>query len=737
MSDESDEDDSFKRRRSSLRVNLSYSSKLSDSGNGSLGRTIQIEKDERDTDEPPADKSSRGRNVYERTSCGIDNDDQARVAGNMSVLTVSNEGRASVWIEKGIRLKRLTINLEDISAKEQALDTNCKRLKDAILSKTKEIFDKQDELSIKTTMVLASEKNRSARNVRDSSVDRSVYILDATTDRRSGDERPVIRDRRREDRHSDILATPTNVAGGRRNSEKAVDRSRLTPKRLFAEDRQTCRIIDDVILNKNLSISLKQADQESSPILSGSNRRLQLLRARSKLPPRSQFEDHNNTRSTVRSDCSMNIGPPLVCSTFIEDNAASEKGNERPRDNFDTTSLATRTTNKIISMEITKTYGGIRLSEKRTLPRDESPGTYRNGTESRENGESKDKSFERNGGIMSLRRLVGTPANKSIAQDDDVRSDVAHNDRANVCAETIVPAQAVSVEETALIRKETRKRGQDRADGQSVEKRRTLILSDSHGSDATRRSSLNVNTSLDALTEIGGAKNQPPRRSDVDCHGIIERDFGATAIDDKEPRALYDRRESSSTDHTSLRVNTSVDFVRRSTNTGILSFTRRKGENTRLGERSSIGDENMEDVMGGRASTGDRYSAKDKDMDDTDCLQNISLIERLRNISTRNRFSRNDKSEVVTETAENNERAENAESNDATSAKRGNGERENNNGRNSCNYIEATPYPVSRSVLFKSQLKHRTQNLNDHAASSSNINSTDEKDDDKTEPDAS
>lgn len=761
--DESKDSESYKHRRSSLRVNLSYNTQ-SDSGNESLGRTIQVEKDEPRT----VGRLSMNKSAYNKTNCRADNGK----TGNTSECATNNDSKVSLWIEKGVQLKHLTIDVEDISAKEQALDTNCKRLKDAILNKTKEIFDKRDKLSIKTATVL--ERNRSANEVvHNLNADESVLTLGTMTDHLAN--KSMAYDRRREERYSDIIGTPKNKDV---NSNAALDRSRLTPKRLFAEEgcRQGCRIVKDVVLRKNLQISLKQV--EDSPILGGSNRRLQLSRVRSKLAPPSQLENDDNTQSIALSDRSIrNMGPPIGCSTFID--STSEKGNGSPTDeaNDDVvdTPLVARTTNKIISMEMTDIHGGIRSREKYTL-RHEHVGA----TKSEQEEEFKDKRKE-----MSARK-----SEKLTTEDDDVHSDIASNE-----ASVETPAgEGAFVQQVAFLAKRSDKLRETEKCGNRTlvrnEKQGTIILSDSSG--ATRRSSLNVNTSLDAVVEIGGT-----RRSDD--YGAKRGVKATVTANNDEPIAPYNQRESSSTNRTSLQVNTSVDATCK-----IAPAWRER--DTCLSKGSWVGDKSTENSMRHRSRSGDGHLSKDKDQgaEDIDSLENVSLIERLRNISTRKtcvsrianvsetrdrRRAINAGSSGITSVAHrNDERTTNADDrhllrgkdslenaslierlrnismrkasvsridnvpeagdeerrrvinagfNGATSIAHPTGNKSGDN----YSYVESTPYPVSRSVLFRTQLKHRAQNLQGNAVSgSSNVNLTnseEEDDDDKTRPDVS
>lgn len=688
-SDTSDENDSFKHRRSSLRVNLSYCESLSDSGNGSLWRT-EIGNDERQTnDARTVRRLSRNKSTY-KENLQSDSDKEMQVKSDTK-KSINKDSEMSVRTKDGIQLKRLTVNLEDISIKERCLETSCKRLKDAILCKTKQIFDRENELSVKTAMVLGNRVNHFA-STHNSNIENKTVMPDITDHLKvkAAEEHEqytdTSSDRQKEDQYSNIIATPTK-SDERRSLEKTVDKSRLTQRRLFVEkDKQVeeklkCRIIEDIVLKKNLPLfSLRQANQSGSPILSGSNRRLSLFRARSKLYSQNSFENLNNT-STVHSIQSMDIGMPVGCSTFIENNAMVDKEIDYDVD----TSRVTYTTNKVISMEMTEVYGGIRMSKEPLQNRKlDVNNCSKNNKKEKFKEDSKKIVMKQNKDASSLQNIEH-PINKITVQNDIAHfnlsraNDVNDQDIASVHIDTVVPMQ-VSIEDRAAVTK-TRKilkayECNSKTEYQN-EKHCTISSSDSND---TIRSSLNVNTSLDAITEAGKARNI--WESNI-RHRIndVNQDLEAI-INNKKSIVLNDQHESANTIRTSLQMNTSKDSMCK---------TWRK-RNDKDNETRNNSDTNME------------YSSttENKKSNDIDSLENISLIERLRNITMRKQVFRSNKSRVSKIIDEDKRRSSNSGD----------------------SYVEATPYPISRSVLFRSQLKYKTH-LNYEATCSSNLNSMD------------
>lgn len=718
-SDTSDDDDSFKRRRSSLRVNLSYCENLTDSGNGSLWKTeIESEKGTRkERDVVPANRRlSRGKrnDTYENKNRQVDNEEDLR--NDHTSKLVIKDTNIFFHVKEGIQLKRLTVNLEDMNIKEKTLETNCKRLKDAILNKTKEIFDSENELSIKTAMIL-KEKDRFAKDKHDANIEnKSVIVLDAMTNHQPKNKAimehekytNIVSNQQIDNEYSNIVTTPTN-GNQVENSKRAIDKSRLTQRRLFVEeDKQIegeakCKIIEDIVLKEKFLL-FRQTDQTSSPILSGSNRRLALRRTKSKILSQNQSEKHNISFSTIQSD---DIGVPIVCSTFNEDMMTEENDNNSPHNEVNSdidTSRVTHTMNKVMSMEMTEVHGGIRMSEKcSSLQNTDSSNSIETGKKK----ESKGKSPEQDRCTIQVQRTenVNSPVNKSTMQNNVARFNLSRINVAND-QNTVAPMLTSSIKEMAIVIKKCDiPQIHDRDnETKNYNERRTVDLSDS---DDTNRSSLNVNTSLDAVTEADKEENV---RKTNDYRINDNQSFKATKTNNKKSIALDNQYESSnSTETSSLKMNTSVN--------SISEIWQRRSNHL----QSLIADKNDEVTTENHSSMDNHLlAAENEEANDVDSLENISLIKRLRSISTQNQVSHNNKSKV-SETKE-----EVRMDNRSNNVKLSSSDRTNNSGYS---YVEGTPYPISRSVLFRTLLRHKTQNLDNSVTSCSNhLNSMDNKD---------
>ncbi|XP_072766813.1 uncharacterized protein Mcph1 [Anoplolepis gracilipes] len=716
VSDTSDEDDSFKRRRSSLRVNLSYCENTTDSGNGSLWRT-EIEADTVRANKKPL--RSKRNYIHEKINqlSDSDNEEGLRVKNNKSKLAVNKDTNVSVHEKREIQLKRFTVDLEDISNKEKTLETNCKRLKDAILNKTKEIFDKENELSKKTAIILKNEENLHDANIRN----KSIHTLDKMTNHQLRNKAimkhekctNIVSNQQKDNRHSNIFSTPTSSKPER--SKRVIDRFRLTQRRLFVEEgkqieEQTkCKMIEDIVLKEKFPLSSLR--QTESPILSGSNRRLGLLRTQSKLHSQNQFENLNATFSTIHSE---NVGAPIVSSTFHEDIVTDEKEKNNPYEansDVDTSRAMHTTTNKVISMEMTEVHGGIRMSEKCLSLQNANRNTS-NSIENSKKQESKGKSLEQNGYAIQMQRTenINSLVNKSTIQNNVEHFDLSNTNVAND-QNTVIPMQTSSIEEIEVIKTRPQIHERGNKTKNHNERRRTVSLSNSGN---TIRSSLNVNTSLDAATEASKEKNVQ-KTNDYRVNNS-NQDFKATKINNKKSITLDDKYESSNiTETSSMKMNTSVNSMRE-------TFQRR---NNHL--QSLTSDKNGEEITEKHPSMSNQHSltADNAEANDIDLLENMSLIQRLRNISTQNQIPYNNKlrvsgKKIGTDNRSNDDKFQ--RSKDASGD----------------SYVEPTPYPISRSVLFRTQLKHKIQNSDNNVTFCSNhLNSTNNKKNiDQTESDA-
>lgn len=110
-------------RRSSLQVNLSFVTNLSDSGHGSFKST-----------QPETDVSLSGK----------------------SRISLRRLASPKIVEKSSCLVPTETPMMNEISEKEKVLSESCRQLRDAIMSKTRQIFDGEAELAVKTAKVLKS-----------------------------------------------------------------------------------------------------------------------------------------------------------------------------------------------------------------------------------------------------------------------------------------------------------------------------------------------------------------------------------------------------------------------------------------------------------------------------------------------------------------------------------------------------------------------------------------------------
>jgi len=704
VSDES-EDDNFKYQCSSLQVNLSNDTDLMDSGNGSPWKTEFMNR--KKTNKLQINRRLlRSKNGKKNSQSDFE-DSELRITNNNTNDTnkyAINNNEKPFCIKEGIQLKKLSINLDDISIKEKVLETSCKHLKDAILFKTKEMFDEQNELSIKTAKVLKSEKSHcinSTRELKDDAENKSV-MLDGTINLKNEtmieNKQYIMHNQQKQDGYSNIIATPTST--NRQNSKRTMNRSRLSQKRLFVETgRQKCRIIKNIVLEKKfLLLSLRQPDPSNSPILSSNNRRLSLSKTKSHL--QNQFENHNS--SAVQCDQSINIEAPIVCSTFIEDNGIDGKKKAVYEVDADKdTSYTTHTTNMAVSMEMTEINGGIRMNQV-TFLQNQNPDINNYIENDTKKDSEKDLTKNKNATVQELENDIHVNKQKTNDVNKLAKNNIAYpysiniNDIANdqdiennIDTYTYIPMQS-SIKEIGVNSKshdisEMSEHNSDITENQ--DERQCMILSNS---DNTIRSSLNVNTSLDIMITADKTRNS---QKSNEC-GIIDTIQNSTTNNKNFSIVLKSQCKTIDSVQTSLQMNTSVDSIHK---------TWRKKNNL---SELSVQDKNIDDSERNDSNINSRYLSAGNKEENIDSLENISLIERLRNISTRNQISETNNKRKITDIRSHN----------IIDIKYQNYEHMNTSGDN---YVEGTPYPISRSILLKSQLKHKTQNLGNNATSNS------------------
>ncbi|KAK2588391.1 hypothetical protein KPH14_004399 [Odynerus spinipes] len=333
-----EEESSTKYRRSSLAVNLSYTN-LTDSGHGSFKKTqnrsnelstnqIQSYNDEQD-EMQHFDKSSSRRctiNKVNNISCKED-----KLLRNVNVRIVD------------IRHIRKT-------------DTDYEKLRNAILNKTKEIFNKQDECAIKTNLVLENQ-NDSANNRNQPNEVTSNNGISITSEKNI---------------HSDklsIFSTPVNKSC---NVKRYINSSKVTKRKLFKHtdiidhhNVETVGEIDHNVKNNLPQSPIISRNYESSPIITGSDKKHRTsklsLKNTSKIATRPNVQEDQISLSSLNSvtDGHGSIGTPLFCSTF---NEGSNRENKTSNGENNINNQKSENINaNIVSMELTS------LQELRTM----------------------------------------------------------------------------------------------------------------------------------------------------------------------------------------------------------------------------------------------------------------------------------------------------------------------------------------------------------------------------------
>ncbi|KAF7405285.1 hypothetical protein HZH66_004191 [Vespula vulgaris] len=341
----SEDESSPKCRRSSLAVNLSYTN-LTDSGNGSLRKT-QIKNNESFNDQ--------------MQSYMIPNDDEEleimQEEKNSSKTSNINKinNRGSCIEDKLLRNIRVRIiDVKDI--KEN--DATCEKLRNAILNKTREIFNKQDECAIKTNLVLQNQKNKVLTTTSQEIIDKSLIPIDEVTSIQSNTHNENLR----------IFSTPINKSC---NVNESIDKSKITKRRLFTHND----IIDSQVIetvteenhdseNNLQQLSLTNFNYKSSPIISGNYKRhhisklslKNLSETRTKCNLEEDLSQKTESNLSSLNDEIESIGTPIFCSTYNEELGGNNNkfieehniNNERHKKNA-----------KLVSMELTAVQGNI------------------------------------------------------------------------------------------------------------------------------------------------------------------------------------------------------------------------------------------------------------------------------------------------------------------------------------------------------------------------------------------
>ena len=144
----------LRNRRSSMKVNLSFTSNLSDSVNSTFKgtkienvKTLTEKSSTRTEDQIPSPpKKSKKPIAPDRA--------EANTPANLADITVINARERLLARYNKLSQQPEPKTLVDMNEKEQQLQKTCLELKNAIMYKTQAYFDKENELAIKTSEVL-------------------------------------------------------------------------------------------------------------------------------------------------------------------------------------------------------------------------------------------------------------------------------------------------------------------------------------------------------------------------------------------------------------------------------------------------------------------------------------------------------------------------------------------------------------------------------------------------------
>ena len=302
-----DESASFKHRRSSLQVNLSCVSKLTDSGNGSLR---QMDEDNNDDTAPNITETDTFLRSNRYRSC-------------RSNQVPNDNGHRSY---NGIPLKDMSIVLRKINSDDEVLHKSCEKLKEAIMTKTKQMFDVRNEVSVKTHIIL--------------------------------DVDHIEEEEKAEYSNQSIGSTPKDQCESESTKEQR-QQHRLRKRRLFNAYNSTCN-------SNNLRPSQSNNEiQSSSIILAGSNKKPGTSNLSSNTSGEAidlrEVENLRTNHSVISNTSEVEnefTAVPIGCSTMINDQVLDAEGESGLQiANNLSSSLDKRTKKSIVSMEITDGHG--------------------------------------------------------------------------------------------------------------------------------------------------------------------------------------------------------------------------------------------------------------------------------------------------------------------------------------------------------------------------------------------
>ncbi|XP_014598522.1 PREDICTED: MATH and LRR domain-containing protein PFE0570w [Polistes canadensis] len=308
----SNEEISPKNRRSSLTVNLSFTN-FTDSGNGSLRKT-HIKSNESSVQIQPSsnllrDNKKSGKNKQSDKSFA-----------EKSIVNKTN----NVSSCKDQLLKNVSVRVIDIKHIKQT-DASFQDLRDAILTKTREIFNKQDECAIKTTLVLENQNNQLLNTYSKNIENQQQLSKNGITNLQTDTQNNMV----------SIFSTPVKNC----NDNESINKPKNSKRRLFMHNDIDYPPIVETAMKENhdtennlRQLSPRNLNYKNSPIITGSHRRHHKSRLSLKYLSKNRTKcdaDDPSQKSvsslSILSNEIESLDTPILCSTFNEELCGNDK----------------------------------------------------------------------------------------------------------------------------------------------------------------------------------------------------------------------------------------------------------------------------------------------------------------------------------------------------------------------------------------------------------------------------
>ncbi|XP_058804904.1 repetitive organellar protein [Phymastichus coffea] len=783
---DSDNEDSNNRlvRRSSLKVNLSFTSNVSDSGESNSDHELLKKKSEETTDE---ENEGLTRTVKYNTNNVVSNDPAIPVSiADDTIINAVYHKICKKWSSRNPRLL-----MSDMEKKEQQLNKSCIELQNAIINKTKSLLD--NELSKRTSEILTGCSNmRQIYN--DNHENRSpsvrvdvgkndqivmagcgekqnpvrVNIMSSNTHSEKNDKVSQNSDPNDLDCNQSIISTPkkfnTEILHDKSLGKTSMKMIKMPVIRLFADNNpdNSMSEINYVLTPKNSRLNISKDNEANnrtkpvvsnelnitvSPILSQGTRRTRISRhsLRRKLITSNDAETSRFSINITNENSINRL--PLTCSSFIErSEKPCNKSNSNQltktiileeqselNENQKTINLDENDTNTInidhssnrLSMEITAISARTPIVRK----------TFQEIIQKSLKLNATNLPYQKNKKLCKLNQRSMNGIDSSINKTNESCSANTGNengDQDNCSVNTLRTSLSVntSLDDVSLAERITQK------EIRRLDKTNELIEQTSKNNIArenqpliTMRSSLHVNTSLDSIR-----KSSDSSKTDCEQEKIKNKQLPLTSSNNnKEIKKNTEKiiRLSNGTARSSMQMNTSLDSVQKSPNTQeplnynkILSMVEEiscqssnddsETENIPLLERIQINGISKHKITANKQDNlKETTSNTNKGILILDSERKSNTSESADPLETptttqKNESKRIRKSCVIRKS----NLLENDSKNSELSVRRKYSRKSKNNSVNrssttsESSVVEATPFPASRSLLFKTIIKN-------------------------------